>query len=81
MRMLLFGLSLLSLAAASGCAGSRTPAETNQNVAVHACTNNLLLRGTGVFGGTQPEIFLSGPNLRREPPPARSELTLVLDVT
>jgi len=39
------------------------------------------LRSVGLFGGEQPEFFLAGPDLRREPPPIADAATRVLDVS
>ena len=81
MRTLLVGISLVALTVASGCATTQIRAPANQGVAVHSCTKNPFLRPVGLFGGTQPEIFLAGADLRREPPPAANGLTRVLNVT
>ena len=81
MRTLLVGISLVALAVASGCATTQVRAPANQGVAVHSCTKNPFFRSVGLFGGTQPEIFLAGADLRREPPPAANGLTRVLNVT
>lgn len=81
MNTLLVGISLVAIVVASGCTTDRVRVEAHQGVAVHPCTKNPLLRSTGLFGGTQSGIFLSGPDLRREPPPAVDGLTRVLNVT
>ena len=81
MRLLFVGLSMVALAVASGCTASKVRDESNQSVAVHPCTKHPLLRSSGLFGGEQPEIFLSGPDKRREPPPVVDSLTQVLNVT
>ena len=41
------------------------PAEANRVVALHACTKNPFMRAVGLFGGAQPEIFLTGTDLRQ----------------
>lgn len=81
MSPLLIGLCLFALGVSSGCTAAHLHEEPDQRVAVHPCTKNSLLRSSGLFGGAQPEIFLSGPGIRREPPPAVDGLTRVLDVT
>ena len=81
MRALLVGISLVALTMASGCTTTEVRAQANQDVAVHPCTKDPFLRSVGLFGGTQPEIFLAGADLRREPPPAANRLTRVLNVT
>ena len=81
MRTLLVGLSLVALAVASACTTAQLRDEPTQGVAVHPCTKNPLLRSSGLFGGAQPESFLSGPDTRREPPPTVDSLTRVLNVT
>jgi hypothetical protein len=57
------------------------PAEANRDVALHACTKNPFMRAVGLFGGDQPEIFLTGTDLRHESPPAPDGLTRVFNVT
>ncbi len=81
MTSLLIGLGLVTLIVASGCSTAQVRDEPNQGVAVHPCTKNPFLRASGLVGGVQSEIFLSGPNIRREPPPAVDGLTRVLNVT
>jgi hypothetical protein len=74
-------ICLIALAIASGCTTAPARDVASQGVAVYPCTKNPLLRSTGLFGGAQQEMFLSGPNIRREPPPAVGSLTRVLNVT
>ena len=81
MRTLFIGLSLVALGVSSGCTTAQFREETDQPVAVHPCTKNPFLRSSGLFGGAQPEIFLSGPDVRRGPPPAVDGPTRVLEVT
>lgn len=81
MTTLLLRLCLIMFALASGCSTAQIRDETNQRFAMHQCTKNPFLRASGLFGGVQPEIFLSGPNVRNEPPPAANSLTRVLKVT
>jgi len=81
MRTLLVGLGVVALAVASGCTTTQVRDEPNQGFAVHPCAKNPFLRSYGLFGGAQQEIFLSGPDIRREPPPAVDSLTRVLNVT
>jgi len=80
MRSPTVGLQLIVLSVAIVCASAEVRAEANPG-APHPCTNNPLIRSTGLFGGPQAEIFLRGTNLRREQPPAPDELTRVVDVT
>jgi hypothetical protein len=82
MNTLLVAISLIMLAVATGgCTSTRVRDATNHDIAVHACTENPLLRSTGLFGGRQPEVVSPGPSIRREPPPAADSLTRVLNVT
>lgn len=80
MRGPVVGIRLIFLSVAIACASAEVYADANP-VDPHPCTNNPLVRSTGLFGGPQPEIFLRGPNLRREHPPEPDELTRVVDVT
>jgi len=81
MTSLLVALGLVTLAVASGCSTAPVRDEPDQRVVMHPCTKNPFLRASGLVGGVQPEIFLSGPDIRREPPPAVDSLTRVLNVT
>ena len=81
MKTLLVWLSLVVFALAIGCTTAEARDEPYHGLDVHPCTNNPLLRSSGLFGRTQPEIFLSGPDLRQEAPPAADGATRVLNVT
>ena len=81
MKTLLIGICLVTLAVANGCTTAQVREVANEDVAVHPCTKNPLLRSTGLFGGAQPESFLTGPDIRRGPPPAANSLTRVLNVS
>ena len=81
MRMLFIGLAMVVSAVASGCTTAQVRQEPDQGVAVHQCVKNAFMRPVGLFGGAQPEIFLSGPDIRKGPPPAAGSLTRVLNVT
>jgi hypothetical protein len=81
MKMLLVGPYVLTLLLVSGCVTAPTPSAQVRGIAMHACEKNPFLRSSGLFGGAQPEIFLSGEDVRRESPPAADGLTRVLDVS
>jgi hypothetical protein len=81
MKTLLIGICLIVISVASGCTTTQVRDVAVQGVAVYPCTKNPLLRSAGLFGGAQPEIFLSGPDVRREPPPSADSLTRVLSAT
>jgi hypothetical protein len=81
MRALLVGIGLSVLAMVGGCASTPAPREASHGLAVHPCAKHPLMRSVGLFGGEQPEIFLSGPDLRIEPPLDADGSTGVLKVT
>ena len=81
MRTLILGINLVALALSSGCTSAQVRDEPSQGVTVQSCMQNPFLRSSGLFGGEQPEIFLHGPDVRREPPPAVDSLTRVLNVS
>jgi hypothetical protein len=78
---LILGFGLVALFIETGCTTAQARGDVNQGLAVHPCSKSPFLRSVGLFGGEQPEIFLKGSNLRREPPPIAHGATRVLDVT
>ena len=81
MRVLLIGQSLIVLAIASGCTTAHVRDDTIRGVAVHECRPHSFFRSPGFLRGVQPGIFLSGPDVRKEAPPAADGLTRVLNVS
>lgn len=81
MRALLVGIGLSLFAMVSGCASTSAPREASHGLAVHPCAKHPLMRAVGLFGGEQPEVFLTGPDLRTEPPLDADGSTRVLKVT
>jgi hypothetical protein len=80
MRKTVIRVAMIVLSGTSAVAFDRTQGDSTC-LEIHACTKNRFLRSVGLFGGTQPEIFVEGPQLRMEEPPARDARTRVLDVT
>jgi hypothetical protein len=81
MKILLVGSCLITLLLTSGCVTAPTPGEQTQRMAMHSCEKNPFLRASGLLGGSQPEIFLSGSDIRGDAPPAADGLTRVLNVS
>jgi hypothetical protein len=81
MRTLLVCIGLVVVAGTSGCTSTQAGREANDGVAVHPCPENPFLRSVGLFGGEQPEVFSSGPDLRSGPPPSVDESTRFLNLT
>jgi hypothetical protein len=81
MRAFSLGIGLVVLFIGTGCTTTQARSDLDQGLAVHSCSKSPFLRSVGLFGGEQPEIFLKGANLRREPPPSADGATRVLDVT